>query len=95
MRTGKPDEIEGGDYDVVLANILAIPLIGLAGTFSRLLAPGGRVVMTGIMDAQVEGVISAYAPAFDELEHTSSEGWSLVTARLKRADSDSRVARQR
>lgn len=81
--TAKPDELTGGSYDVIVANVLAVPLIGLVGTFRRLLGPGGRVVLSGILDAQADRVISAYASSFDRFERFSSEGWSLVTAAMK------------
>lgn len=83
IRVSRPDEIPDAPFDLVVANILSLPLMGLAGTFSRLLKPRGRVVMTGILDAQADGVISAYETEFDDIERSTSEGWSLVTARLR------------
>lgn len=83
VRVSRPDDIPDGPFDLIIANILSLPLMGLAGTFSRLLEPRGRVVMTGILDAQADGVISAYEARFNDIERSTSEGWSLVTARLK------------
>ncbi len=94
LTVSRPHELTGTGYDVVLANILAIPLIGLADTFARLLVPRGRVVLTGILDAQAEGVISAYASSFEEFECHSSEGWSLVTARCTGPPASSRAPRR-
>ncbi len=94
LRVTGPDELGGCDYDLIVANILAIPLIGLAGTFSRLLRPGGRVVLTGILDNQADGVLSAYASSFDELERRSSEGWSLLAARFNGAAFHARAPRR-
>lgn len=50
--------------DVVLANILAQPLIGLAGYFESLLNPGGRIVLSGILAEQADSVLAAYMSGF-------------------------------
>ena len=47
-------------YDLIVANILAGPLIELAGDFAHALAPGGVVVLAGLLDTQAEAVIAAY-----------------------------------
>ena len=45
-------------FDVVVANILANPLISLAPALARRLRCGGRIVLSGILDAQADAVIS-------------------------------------
>ena len=47
-------------FDLIVANILAGPLIELAPDFVRSLAPGGTVVLAGLLDTQADGVIAAY-----------------------------------
>ena len=47
-------------FDVVVANILAAPLIDLAPTFSRSLRRGGSLVLAGILDHQASQVMQAY-----------------------------------
>ena len=47
-------------YDLVLANILAPPLIALARDLSGVIAPGGVLVMAGLLDRQLRAVASAY-----------------------------------
>lgn len=47
-------------FDLVLANILADPLIALAPRIARALAPGGRLVLSGFLDRQAEAVAAAY-----------------------------------
>ncbi|WP_310474451.1 50S ribosomal protein L11 methyltransferase [Sandarakinorhabdus sp.] len=47
-------------YDLVLANILAPPLIALARDLSRVIAPGGVLVMAGLLDRQQRAVANAY-----------------------------------
>ena len=47
-------------YDLIVGNILAGPLIELAPDFAHALAPGGVVVLAGLLDTQAEAVIAAY-----------------------------------
>jgi ribosomal protein L11 methyltransferase len=47
-------------FDLIVANILAGPLIELAPDFAEALAPGGTVILAGLLDAQADGVIVAY-----------------------------------
>lgn len=50
--------------DVIAANILAKPLIGLAPYFATLIAPKGKIVLAGLIESQTEDVKAAYAPYF-------------------------------
>ena len=69
-------------YDLVLANILAGPLIELAPLLSACVRAGGQLVLAGLLDRQAEEVASAYAGDF-EIEVVSDEGWTrLVGTRL-------------
>ena len=47
-------------FDLIIANILAGPLIDLAPDFAKALAPGGTVVLAGLLDHQADAVIAAY-----------------------------------
>jgi ribosomal protein L11 methyltransferase len=49
-----------GAFDVVLANILARTLVQLAATLAGHLAPGGRLLLSGILEDQVDAVVEAY-----------------------------------
>lgn len=51
---------DAGHFDLVLANILAGPLVVLAPGLSRRVAPGGRVILSGLLVAQEQAVINAY-----------------------------------
>lgn len=55
-----PQEMPGGDYDVVLANILAGPLVTLAPQLIGHCRPGGRIALSGILREQAENVMAAY-----------------------------------
>ena len=50
-----------GAFDVVIANILAQPLIELAGAFEAVTAPGASIVLSGILRDQAGDVAEAYA----------------------------------
>jgi ribosomal protein L11 methyltransferase len=47
-------------FDLIIANILAGPLIELAPDFAKALAPGGTIVLAGLLDTQSEAVAAAY-----------------------------------
>ncbi|ADM10421.1 ribosomal protein L11 methyltransferase, putative [Parvularcula bermudensis HTCC2503] len=59
--TGVPQEVaEEGPFDIILANILAEPLISLAPALAAALAPTGQIVLAGLLDRQEDGVTAAY-----------------------------------
>ncbi|MDM0031431.1 50S ribosomal protein L11 methyltransferase [Variovorax sp. J22P271] len=81
LKAGLPDA-SAGRYDVVLANILATPLKVLAPLLCAHVAPGGALVLAGILERQADELKAAYAP-YAALEVSDSEdGWILMTARL-------------
>ena len=47
-------------FDLIVANILAGPLIELAPDFAHALVPGGTVVLAGLLGTQADGVVAAY-----------------------------------
>ena len=47
-------------FDLLIANILAGPLIELAPTFANALAPGGTIILAGLLDTQADAVTRAY-----------------------------------
>jgi ribosomal protein L11 methyltransferase len=79
LMPGLPDRASGV-YDVVLANILATPLKLLAPLLTSHLAPGGWLVLAGILDRQAEELMAAYAPAVTLGVSDHEEGWILMTA---------------
>lgn len=62
-------------YDVVVANILANPLIALASDLAHRVRSGGRIVLSGILEAQAEAVMTAYQPWFTIGICASDDGW--------------------
>jgi len=67
-----------GPYQVVVANILANPLIALAPVLAARTQSGGRVVLSGILQDQAQEVAAVYARWFDMTTPLFDEGWSLV-----------------
>lgn len=66
------------EFDLVIANILTNPLCLLAPLLAGRVAAGGRLALAGVLEAQTEQVIGAYAP-FIELEVSAlREGWALL-----------------
>jgi ribosomal protein L11 methyltransferase len=79
LQAGLPD-LARGPYDVVLANILATPLKVLAPLLCDLVAPGGRLVLAGILERQAEELTQAYAPHVALQVSDREDGWILMTA---------------
>ena len=67
-------------FDIVLANILAPTLVALAPDLKRVLAPGGRMVVSGILADAHQHVLDALAPLQVERVETL-DGWAAVTLR--------------
>ena len=70
-----------GVYQTVLANILATPLKVLAPLLCAHVAPGGHLVLAGILERQAEELQQAYAPWLELEVSDALEGWILMTAR--------------
>ena len=81
LRAGLPD-LAGGQYQTVLANILATPLKVLAPLLCAHVAPGGTLVLAGILERQADELQAAYAPHCRLEVADAQEGWILMTARL-------------
>lgn len=72
-----------GPFDVVLANILAGPLVSLAPVLSGYCAPGGAVALAGLLDAQAPEVAAAYGPWFDISPAARRDGWTMLAGRRR------------
>ncbi len=71
-------------FDLIVANILAGPLVDLAGAIAGALATGGRVVLSGLLNDQAGTVSAAYAArGFATARHDKIEGWSVLTLRKR------------
>jgi ribosomal protein L11 methyltransferase len=83
-------------YDLVLANILAQPLILLAPAMARSVVPGGAAVLSGILVPEAARVIASYrAAGFTLAVHDRNAGWSTLTLLRRRSTAWSRSGRAR
>lgn len=80
LNAGLPDQARG-EYQTVLANILATPLKVLAPLLCAHVARGGHLVLAGILERQAEELQQAYAPWLPLQVADSEDGWILMTAR--------------
>ena len=74
------DEIDFEGCDLLIANILANPLINLAPTFAALVNPDGGLLLSGILKKQVDRVEDCYSEYFTNLEVSNIDEWYRVTA---------------
>lgn len=81
LLAGLPERADG-QFGVVLANILATPLKVLAPLLCAHVAPGGHLVLAGILERQADELIAAYAPYGRLSVADSEDGWILMTATL-------------
>jgi ribosomal protein L11 methyltransferase len=68
-------------FDVVIANILANPIVLLAPSLVRYLQPRSSIVLSGILQRQVDTVLQAYAQADPDLRLSTfgeQEGWGAI-----------------
>lgn len=75
--------VQRGPYDLIAANILAAPLVALAGPVSAALARGGYLVLAGLLDCQATRVTAAYAAR--GLRRVATSGGEWPTLVLKRS----------
>jgi ribosomal protein L11 methyltransferase len=75
-----PLEELDGDFDLVLANILAPALVALAPHLQRVLAPGGTLIVSGILEQTHAHVLEALAP-LQAVATDTLDGWAAVTLR--------------
>ena len=74
-----------GPFDLVLANILLGPLQRMATPMARLLAPGARVVLSGLLTSQASAALATYRHEGLALERRIVlDGWSTLVLRRER-----------
>ncbi|HAQ87947.1 MAG TPA: 50S ribosomal protein L11 methyltransferase, partial [Pseudomonas sp.] len=74
-----PEQLPEGQADVVVANILAGPLVALAPRIIERVKHGGRLALSGILAEQAEEVRAAYANQFELDPTTEKDGWVRIT----------------
>ncbi|HCL14994.1 MAG TPA: 50S ribosomal protein L11 methyltransferase, partial [Pseudomonas sp.] len=74
-----PEQQPQEPADVVVANILAGPLVSLAPQITALVKPGGRLALSGILAEQADEVRAAYSGTFDLDPTADKDGWVRIS----------------
>ena len=72
----------GRRYDIVVANILSSPLKLMAPMLAGRVAPGGNLVISGVLARQADEVCAAYAPFIAMSVAAEQDGWVALAGRL-------------
>ena len=78
-----PEDLPQVPTDVLVANILAGPLVSLAPQLASLVKTGGRLALSGILAEQGDEVAAAYAETFELDPIANREGWVRITGRRR------------
>ena len=89
-----PGDLPAGASDIVVANILANPLVLLAPLLAMRVREAGRIALSGILDAQAADVAAAYTPWFNIAPWRSVEGWVLLSGERRAAGPAAGVSAQ-
>ena len=81
LQASLPDGLPAGQYEVVVANILSNPLKVLAPMLANRVAPGGSLVLSGVLERQAEEVAAAYAPWLKLEVWQARDGWVCLAGR--------------
>ena len=81
MTVGLSIADDSESFDIVVANILAGPLIELAPDILSRLKPGGHIALSGILASQAKDVTGAYAGRVSLELHQSTDGWVRLSGR--------------
>ncbi|OCX22949.1 ribosomal protein L11 methyltransferase [Stutzerimonas xanthomarina] len=74
-----PEQLPAAQADMVVANILAGPLVALAPQITALVKPGGRLALSGVLAEQAEEVRAAYRDTFDLDPTEEKDGWVRIS----------------
>ena len=78
-----PEEQPPYRYDVLMANILAQPLIELAPRLTALAKPRAALALAGVLESQAEEVARAYSSEWDLRAAVMEEGWALLSGQRR------------
>ena len=76
-----PGRASAAPVDLLVANILAGPLVDLAPVISEMVKLGGQLCLSGILETQAHTVMQAYESAFSFAPATQKDGWVCLMAR--------------
>ncbi len=75
---GLPEDLPAESVDVALANILANPLELMAPLLAARVRVGGSIVLSGLLEAQVDAVVAAYERWFNIELWGTADGWAAL-----------------
>ena len=78
-----PEQMPDTPADVLVANILAGPLVSLAPQLASLVKPGGLLALSGILAEQTDEILQAYRDDFELDPVANQEGWIRVSGRRR------------
>ena len=78
-----PENAPAAEADIVLANILAGPLVELRDNILAYLKSGGDLVLSGILESQAQSVVDAYSDHCDDLQVAVEGDWVRITGRKR------------
>ena len=77
------DQDNSSRCDLLIANILANPIIELEPLFSGFLKSNGTILLSGIIKDQVEGVVNCYLKNFTDIKLANKDEWYRISATRK------------
>jgi len=77
------DQDNSSRCDLLIANILANPIIELEPLFSEFLKSNGTILLSGIIKDQVEKVVSCYSQNFNDIKLANKDEWYRISATRK------------
>lgn len=80
IQVGQPEILGSVTVDVLMANILFKPLMSLADNLAQNVRPGGALVLSGILEEQMEPLRLRYNDNFEFAPNQVQDGWALMTA---------------
>ena len=78
-----PEQMPAVPADVLVANILAGPLVSLAPQLASLVKPGGLLALSGILAEQTEEIMQAYQGDFELDPVAEQDGWIRVSGKRR------------
>lgn len=73
-----PESTPLAPADLLIANILAGPLVEFAPRFAELVRPGGKILLSGILKSQLGAIMEAYTPRFELEPASQREDWICI-----------------
>ncbi|MGB1412362.1 MAG: 50S ribosomal protein L11 methyltransferase [Candidatus Pseudothioglobus sp.] len=75
--------IEYEKCDLLMANILAKPLVELQTLFSEIVKPNGTILLSGILQHQIENILDCYSKNFNNFKNSNKNEWYRISASRK------------